>query len=401
MGRAAHAREVRISDAGALTAPGTLTVPGSYGLRRRRVRAVLLAAALACAAALGLAILTAPPAPSSRTGSRHALKPHRGARISIGLAAAASGSIGASERSFWAVRRGDSLMTEGGGIRSSFTSSGPNLRVAHGTLGLSLVGVGHGQHLRRVAGAPPSGSGNQVIYRQGSIGESYRNGPYGLEQGFTVAHRPQGGPGSLVLALRVGGSLRPEKLGSEILFRTRAGATALRYGQLSAVDAKGRSLPAHIKIVNGTLELLIDDIHARYPLRIDPFIEQGEKLTGREEIENGDFGASVALSSDGNTALIGGLFDNDFIGAAWVFTRSGETWTQQGPKLIGWRRERRRPIRPQRRALGRRQHRADRRRRRQWRSRRGVGVHALGLDLDPAGRKAHRRRGERRRRVRS
>jgi hypothetical protein len=23
------------------------------------------------------------------------------------------------------------------------------------------------------------------------------------------------------------------------------------------------------------------------------------------------------------------------VGAAWVFTRSGETWTQQGPKLAG------------------------------------------------------------------
>ena len=43
----------------------------------------------------------------------------------------------------------------------------------------------------------------------------------------------------------------------------------------------------------------------------------------------------MALSSDGNTALIGGPEDNREVGAAWVFTRSGSTWTQQGGKLTG------------------------------------------------------------------
>ncbi len=46
-------------------------------------------------------------------------------------------------------------------------------------------------------------------------------------------------------------------------------------------------------------------------------------------------GSSVALSADGNTALIGGPDDNDGIGAVWVFTRSGNTWIQQGEKLLG------------------------------------------------------------------
>ena len=43
----------------------------------------------------------------------------------------------------------------------------------------------------------------------------------------------------------------------------------------------------------------------------------------------------MALSADGNTALIGGSGDNNGKGAAWVFTRTGSTWTQQGPKLTG------------------------------------------------------------------
>ena len=63
--------------------------------------------------------------------------------------------------------------------------------------------------------------------------------------------------------------------------------------------------------------------------------QQGSKLTGAGGAFDPAFGAAVALSSDGNTALIGGPEDNADAGAAWVFTRSGQTWAQQGSKLTG------------------------------------------------------------------
>ncbi len=64
--------------------------------------------------------------------------------------------------------------------------------------------------------------------------------------------------------------------------------------------------------------------------------QQGEKLTGGEEEGEGQFGSSVALSSDGNTALLGGPADNTNTGAAWVFARSeAAAWSQQGGKLTG------------------------------------------------------------------
>jgi hypothetical protein len=46
-------------------------------------------------------------------------------------------------------------------------------------------------------------------------------------------------------------------------------------------------------------------------------------------------GYSVSLSADGNTLAVGGPRDNNNIGATWIFTRSGTTWTQQGSKLVG------------------------------------------------------------------
>ena len=66
--------------------------------------------------------------------------------------------------------------------------------------------------------------------------------------------------------------------------------------------------------------------------------QQGGKLVGTTSEYGGGLwsqGASVALSSDGNTAIVGGPSDNRTTGAAWVFARSGSIWTQQGNKLVG------------------------------------------------------------------
>jgi hypothetical protein len=62
--------------------------------------------------------------------------------------------------------------------------------------------------------------------------------------------------------------------------------------------------------------------------------QQGAKLVGSGASGPAQQGQSVALSGDGNTAIIGGPLDG-FTGAAWVFTRSGGAWTQQGGKLVG------------------------------------------------------------------
>jgi PKD repeat protein len=62
--------------------------------------------------------------------------------------------------------------------------------------------------------------------------------------------------------------------------------------------------------------------------------QQGPALTSKGEIGTGEFGTSVALSADGNTALIGAPDDYGYAGAAWVFTRAGATWTQEGEKLV-------------------------------------------------------------------
>ncbi len=65
------------------------------------------------------------------------------------------------------------------------------------------------------------------------------------------------------------------------------------------------------------------------------FLPEGSKLVGTFAVGLGEQGWSVALSADGNTAIVGGLADNRIAGAAWVYTRSNGVWTQQRSKLVG------------------------------------------------------------------
>lgn len=63
--------------------------------------------------------------------------------------------------------------------------------------------------------------------------------------------------------------------------------------------------------------------------------QQGPKLVGTGNVGPAQQGRAVAISADGNTVIIGGYFDSGGIGAAWIFTRKNNVWTQQGEKLVG------------------------------------------------------------------
>jgi FG-GAP repeat protein len=65
------------------------------------------------------------------------------------------------------------------------------------------------------------------------------------------------------------------------------------------------------------------------------YAQQGTKLVGTGAVGAALQGFSVSLSADGNTAVVGGYDDNASVGAAWVYTRSGGVWSQQGSKLVG------------------------------------------------------------------
>ena len=69
------------------------------------------------------------------------------------------------------------------------------------------------------------------------------------------------------------------------------------------------------------------------------FIRSGSTWTQQQKLIASDpdtyenFGISVSLSSDGNTALVGADRKSSYTGAAYIFIRSGSSWTQQA-KLV-------------------------------------------------------------------
>jgi hypothetical protein len=221
------------------------------------------------------------------------------------------------------------------GLRMRFASAGVRITTGRLRLGLSLRSVGYGSTLEPVGEARPSVHANEVTYARRVLREWYRNGPLGLEQGFTIVRPPRRrASGPLTLSLALSGDARATVTADRsILTLARANGSLLRYGELVARDDRGRRLRSWLTLSNRSLLLRVDAHGARYPLRIDPMIQLGAKLTEHEEKYEGPyFGYAVALSADGTTALIGADVGIPG-GEAWVFTRSGATWSQQGPEL--------------------------------------------------------------------
>jgi hypothetical protein len=110
------------------------------------------------------------------------------------------------------------------------------------------------------------------------------------------------------------------------LLALTVGAVAI--GGLWAADSQGRPLRSWLELHDRELLPRVDTHDARYPLTIDPLIQQGGKLVGAKEESAGEFGTRVALSANGNTALVGSPNDTGGKGAAWVFVRTGSTWIE-------------------------------------------------------------------------
>ncbi len=125
---------------------------------------------------------------------------------------------------------------------------------------------------------------------------------------------------------------------------TRTGSTWAEQARLTGAGESGKGWFGRSVAISGDGDTILvggfvdhSDVGAAWVFtRTDStWAQQGGKLTGAEESSEGEFGWSVALSADGDTALIGGHEDGGDVGAAWVFARSGATWAQQGGKLTG------------------------------------------------------------------
>jgi hypothetical protein len=246
-----------------------------------------------------------------------------------------SAAVGANSPRFHARTSRGGFRLDAAGVTGRFDRSGATLRAGGVSVPLSVTGFGRSGKLERPGVRAVAARENRVSLDRGVVTEWYAGGPLGIEQGFTLPHRPAGEAGAVTLELGLGGGVQARKGPSGTVLLTRADRPGLSYGALAVLDATGRELPASLHVRDGGLAIRFRDRGARYPVVIDPLFQQGSKLTGSGITGAAAFGFEVALSADGNTALVGAPLDNNAAGGAWVFTRSGATWTQQGSKLLG------------------------------------------------------------------
>jgi hypothetical protein len=210
-------------------------------------------------------------------------------------------------------------------LAAEFTSQGVAVRGNNVFWRIAVRGYGYGVVLTSPQPVPPKAELNRIEYRRGSLTEWYINGPAGLEQGFTITRPPrQANHQPLTIALSMSTNLTAAVDENHTSLRLEApgGKAGLRYAGLSAADASGRELPAWLEVRGELLLLRVRDTGARYPVVIDPWVQLAE-LTASDGASG--FGGSVSIS--GNTVVVGAPDSNDLRGAAYVFEKPENGWT--------------------------------------------------------------------------
>ena len=226
--------------------------------------------------------------------------------------------------------------------------------------GTELVGAGGDAVSRQGYSVALSGDGNTAIvggpYYNSDIGAAWvftRGGGIWTQQGPLLAVSDDNGFAYLGWSVAlsadgntaiVGGAGDSAGAGAAWIF-TRSGGVWTQQGPklrgsnpAGAASGQGAAVAlsgdGNTAIVGGNLDFP-DGAAWIFTRSNGVWTQQGSKLVGSNAVNGSYQGWAVALSNDGNTALVGGYRDNDDIGAAWVYTRSNGVWTQQGSKLVG------------------------------------------------------------------
>jgi hypothetical protein len=142
----------------------------------------------------------------------------------------------------------------------------------------------------------------------------------------------------------VGGYSDGGHVGAAWVFTVSGGVGTQQGAKLAVIDPVGAtnlgiavalSSDGNTAIVGGNIDNANTGAAWVFTRSGSVWTQQGLKLVGTGAVGAALQGSAVALSADGNTAIVGGYGDNSFAGAVWVFTRSGSVWTQYGSKLIG------------------------------------------------------------------
>ncbi|MGZ3452735.1 MAG: hypothetical protein ACXVEF_24210, partial [Polyangiales bacterium] len=200
-----------------------------------------------------------------------------------------------------------------------FDEAGARVAFPGADLRVGLRAIGRTE-LKEV-GKPSASHDGALAYAYAGVTERWAYDDSGLEQSFVVDARPVGNaPLRLEVALgaRVSIAVDATKTGASILSGQRMIGVLSR---LSVVDAHGRHVDARLAPARDGYAIVVDDEHATYPLVIDPTMSTRLQIAAPT---NGE-GFGQALAADGSSLLVGAPGGN----AAYVFVSSAGSWSLQ------------------------------------------------------------------------
>jgi len=219
------------------------------------------------------------------------------------------------------------------------------------SIALKLTALGYQQLEPLDAPQQISQQDNTVTYQWNpQLQEIWSNSEEALEQWFILTQRPQqsaredargnAAQGLLTLEMALTTDMDISQAADGLHFGNTQGID-ISYTKLKVWDRNRRTLPAQMVLTGDVLQLRVDDSQALYPLTIDPSFQQQAYLKASNTGAGDRFGLSVAISGD--SVVVGAYMEDSSStgvnstpdegalgsGAAYVFTRSGTTWTQQ------------------------------------------------------------------------
>jgi hypothetical protein len=274
---------------------------------------------------------------------------HSLAQLPAGLAPLVRHTLERAQAAAYAVRRGGRdyvTANPAQNLQVRFTAAGPRLiraGTARTTWGLQLVGYGRGRlQPARAAQTIPAG----LLAAPARAGLAPRAAPsnWGQQAELTASDGAQDDYFGLSVALAgdgstalVGAEGKNGYTGAAYVF-VRSGTNWTQQAELTASDAaQGDQFGWSVALAGDGGAALVGAPGHRTGVAY-VFVRSGTTWTQQAELTPGDgapydaFGASVALAGDGGAALVGAPGR----GAAYVFVRSGTTWAQQAELTPGY-----------------------------------------------------------------
>ncbi len=182
----------------------------------------------------------------------------------------------------------------------------------------------------------------RLEFVRGDLLEWWENSSRGLQQGFTLARKPNGA-GRVRLLIDVTGAT-VLATGDGSLALERPDGSTVSYDELAVFDADGNWVASQLEIVDGRIAIGFDDAAARYPITVDPIVtttwetystidtsapsSYGQTAAGLGDVNGDGFddfavGAPAEGASKGSVYVFHGSATGPAMTAAKTFTGSG------------------------------------------------------------------------------